>query len=150
MAVLISFSVSAQSKSYQVLKDKFAGSKIVSLHTSGFLARAVLRMAGEHEFNQAFRDISSIRVIVIPKAAFKARNLSLKGFCKFAKEDSFEELAYIRDNGDDVTVLMQPGVKKEDNTYLVLVDNDDEVVAVEAEGYIDPALLRDRKIAYQY
>jgi hypothetical protein len=147
--LLASLSVSAQSKSYQTLKEKFADSRIVSVHTSGFLARAVLRMAGEHEFNHAFRDISSVRVMVIPKAAFKARHLTLKGFCKFAKEDSFEELAYIRDGGDNVTVLLRPGSRDEDNTYLVLVDNKDEVVAVEAEGFIDLALLRDKKIAYQ-
>jgi hypothetical protein len=148
--LLVSFSVSAQSKSYQTLKEKFSDSKIVSVHTSGFLARTILRMAGEHEFNYALWDVSSIRVIVIPKHAFKAHQVTLKGFCKFAREDSFEELAFIRDGGEDVTVLMQQGKKKDDNTYLVLVDSDDEVVAVEVEGYIDPALLYDKKMAYQY
>lgn len=148
--LLVSVSASAQSKSYLTLKEKFEDSKIISLRTSGFLARTVLRLAGEHEFTDAIKDINSIRVTVIPKAAFKARHLTVKGFCKFAKEDSFDELVSVRDSGDDVTILMQPSRKKKDNTYLVLVDNDDEVVAVEVEGYIDPAPLYRKEMAYQY
>ena len=132
----------SQSKSFITLKEKFSGrSQVVSLHTSGFLARAVLKMAGEHEFVHAIKDIKHIRLMVIPKEAFKDRGVTLNGFKKFAKKDSFQEVAHVRDHGDDVTLLMQSSYKSNDNRYLLLVDDDNEVVAIEVKGYIDPQLM---------
>jgi hypothetical protein len=136
----------AQSKSYRLLKEKFSGSEnVYSIRTSGFIARTVLRMAGEREYIDAIRDVHSVRLIVIPKDAFRKQDVTLSGFKKVTKKDGFEELAHVRDHGDDVTILIQtPSRKKTDNRYLLLVEENDEVVVIEVRGHIDP----DRLLKY--
>jgi hypothetical protein len=57
---------------------------------------------------------------------------------KVAKDDNFEEIMKIKDHGDDVTLMIQSDGTKDDNRYLLLVDDDDEVVAMELVGYINP------------
>lgn len=127
-----------QSKSYLTLKEKFLGHKnVFSLKTSGFLTRTVLLISGDHEFNKAIRDVKKIRLTVIPKAAFRAEKVTLDGFIKIAKKDSFEELAQVRDHGDEVTLLQQSAKKTKHNRYLLLVESSDEVIAMEITGYID-------------
>lgn len=141
----------AQSKSYQLLREKFQGeSNVVSFSTSGFLARTALWIAGEHEYTDAIRDIRNIRLSVIPGEAFKTNNVTLKGFKNLAKKDGFEELAHVKDNGDDVTLLLQSQPKSgKSNRYLLLVDGGNEIVIMEITGYIDPTILlkHDEKIA---
>jgi hypothetical protein len=149
--LLLSFTfVAAQSESFQTLKDKFTGSDNVhSFATSGFFARTVLWMAGEHDFNKAVRDIRSIRLITIPKVAFSEQDVTLNGFKKVVRKDSFQELANVSDHGDEVTLFMQPATKNKSNRYLLLVDGDSEVVAIEIKGYIDPnVMLKNSSISY--
>jgi hypothetical protein len=151
--ILFAFAAStafAQSKSYQALREKFRGEKeVVSLHTSGGFARTILWLAGERDFKEAIEDVKDIRFTVIPKKAFRAKSVSLDGFKKVAKRESFEELARVKDHGDDVTLLMQTSYKQKHNRYLLLVESDDEVVVMEIRGYIDPSLsVYKDKIAY--
>ena len=132
----------SQSKSFVTLREKFSGDhNVFSFHTSGFFARMILGFAGEHEFQHAVKDIRDIRLIVIPKEAFREHDVTLNGFKKLAKKDSFQQLAHVHDHGDDVTLLMQPNAKGGDDRYLVLVDDDNEVVAIEVTGYIDPKIM---------
>lgn len=148
LLVLVAIVASAQSKSFITLREKFAGEKeVYAFRFSGGFARLALRIAGEHDFYDAIRDVKSLRFIVIPKNAFHEKHLTLGGFRKFAKEDGFEEVASIRDHGDNVDILMQRGKKDSINRYLVLIDDGGEVVAVEMKGNINPEELR-REIAY--
>lgn len=126
----------AQSNSFQTLKDTFkAGDDVYAVSVNGLLCRTILRMAGEHEFREAITDIKNIRVIVIPMVEFKKRNLSVPGFKKILKEDAFQELATVRDSGDDVSVFLQEGKNKD--RYFFLIDEGDEVVGVEMKGTVD-------------
>ncbi len=150
VALLIaSASVFAQSESYLTLKDKFVGEEDVHYFSvSGFLARTVLLMADEHEFYQAVKDVKTIRLIVIPREAFKAQDVSVKGFKKVLLSDGFEELARVKDNGDDVTIYLQSSSKKKDR-YFVLVEDNDEIVGIEIKGNIDPEfLLENQPVAF--
>ncbi len=144
IALAISGISFGQSESYRLLKDKFAGRhhKVVSFRASGFLTRTIFAIAGEHDVHDAIRDVRKIRLIVIPKEAFRSEHVTLAGFRKVASDDNFHELMYIRDGKDHVTVLMQPGRKEKDNHYLLLVESDDEVVAIEIRGYLDPEQLK--------
>ncbi|NJM26383.1 MAG: DUF4252 domain-containing protein [Bacteroidia bacterium] len=74
---------------------------------SGFLARGVLRIAGEHYYVKAIRDVKQIRVITVPQAEFRAHGLTIDGFKKFVLKDAFEEVGSVRDHGDLVTLYMQ-------------------------------------------
>ena len=142
----VAATASAQSKSFITLREKFAGEKdVFAFRFSGGFARLALRIAGEHDFYDAIRDVKNIRFIVIPKRAFHKKRVSLSGFKKIAKEDGFEELAHIRDRGDDVEILLQPG-KHDNHRYLILIDDGGEVVAIEVRGYINPEEIR-REIA---
>jgi hypothetical protein len=149
---LLSSAVFAQSKSYSLLKEKFSGHEnVVSFRTSGFLTRSVLLFAGEPEYNRAIKQVRKIRITVIPKAAFKAEKVTVKGFIKIAKKDSFEELFSAYDHGDEVTLLVQSEKDHPDNRYLLLVDGNDEVVALEITGYIDhKLLLKKMKSGYNH
>ena len=149
-ALLISTSVFSQSKSYQTLKDNFIDRPDVhSFTVSGFFCRMVLSMAGEWEFKDAIRDVQHVRIITIPTEEFEARGLSVKGFKKLLKKDSFEELASIRDQGDDVTFYLQSTGKK--NRYVVVIQEIDEVVVIEMKGLIDASLLldKDKSLSFQ-
>jgi hypothetical protein len=142
----------AQSNSYVALREKFRGEKdVIALHASGAFARTILWVAGEKDFKDAIEDVDDIRFIVIPKRAFRANDVSVKGFKKIALKDSFEEVARVKDHGEDVTLMMQTSYTKKHghNRYLLIVDNNDEVVVMEIKGYIDPTLaVYNEKIAY--
>ncbi|HEY5822917.1 MAG TPA: DUF4252 domain-containing protein [Cyclobacteriaceae bacterium] len=134
-----------QSKSFQTLKDHFAGEEDVhAFSMSGFLCRAALNvvMEDEEELKGMLDDIDHIRFIVIPKNEFADQNLTVNGFRKFIANDSFEEVMSIRDNGEHINIFHRlDGNKK--NRYFVLVEESDEVVALELKGYIDPELFKD-------
>lgn len=136
-ALLFVFSASAQSNSYLTLKDTFkAGDDVYAVSVNGMLCRTILRMAGEHEFREAITDIKNIRVIVIPAVEFRKRGLSVTGFKKILKEDAYQELATVRDSGDDVAVFLQESDRKRDR-YFFLIDEGDEVIGVEMTGEVD-------------
>ncbi len=141
---LIATSSFSQSNSYQALKDKFKGQPDVhSFSLSGWMGRLVLGMAGEHEFRNAIKDLNHMRIITIPQHEFSAQNVSVKGFKKIVIRDSFEEIAFIRDNHEDVSIYLREGDNNK-NLYLVLVEEADEVVVIEMKGYIDPKLLNQK------
>jgi hypothetical protein len=144
-AFLVTIIVSAQSESFMMLRDKFRGSEnVFSFGTSGFVVKTVLWAAGEREYKEVFRDVNNIRMIVIPRKAFHKKNVTVRGFKKAARNaDQYEEVLSIRDGNDDVSVLVQEGKNKNKrNHYLMLVEDNDEVVAVEMSGYIDLQELR--------
>jgi len=142
VAILLAATSSiAQSNSYQALKEKFKEEPDVhSFSFSGWMGRLILNMAGEHEFRNAIKDLNHMRVITIPRSAFSAQQVSVKGFKKLLKQDSFEELAFIRDNGEEVSIYLREG-NNHKNHYFVLVEEEQEVVAIELKGYLDPKLL---------
>jgi hypothetical protein len=141
----------AQSQSFQTLKGKFAGhDNVHAFSMSGFFARTVLWIAGEHDFNKGIKEIRSIHMVTIPKEAFDRENVSLNGFKKVVAKDSFQELMQIKDHGDDVTLLIQHATKSKNNRYLFLVEGASEVVAIEVKGHIEPELiLKNSDLSYQ-
>lgn len=135
--ILVVGSAHAQSKSYQTLKENFINQPDVhSFSVSGWMGRVILNLAGEYEFKEAIKDLKHVRVITIPRSEFKARNLTVKGFKNLLKQDSFQELAFIRDNGEEVSIYLKEGNNNK-NQYFVLVEEEQEVVAIEMKGYID-------------
>ncbi|MEQ1586797.1 MAG: DUF4252 domain-containing protein [Cyclobacteriaceae bacterium] len=135
--LLVAGTTHAQSKSYQTLKDNFNDQPDVhSFSVSGWMGRVILNLAGEFEFKEAIKDLKHVRVITIPRSEFKALNLTIKGFKSVLKQDSFQELAFIRDNGEEVSIYLKEGNNNK-NHYFVLVEEEQEVVAIEMKGYID-------------
>jgi len=138
LLLLLTLAVSSfgQSKSFNALHDKFAGRKdVVSVRTSGFIARTVTWLAGEEDFREALQEIRSVRLMVIPSAAFLQEDVSVSGFKKFARNDKFDMLMTVRDGSEYVTVMMRE--EKNENRYIILVEDRHEVVAMEVRGYID-------------
>lgn len=137
----------AQSKSYQILREKFAGTEnVFSFRASGFVARTILWIAKENDYQNAIQEIRNVRVTIIPKAAFRKHDVTVSGFLKLTKKDGFEELAHVREHGEEVTILLQkPIPKNEDNRYLVLVEEGSEVVVMEILGYLNPNILLKQK-----
>ena len=135
--VLVVGSAHAQSSSYQTLKNNFIDQPDVhSFSVSGWMGRVILNLAGEYEFKEAIKDLKHVRIITIPRSEFKAQNLTVKGFKNVLKQDSFQELAFIRDNGEEVSIYLKEGNNNK-NQYFVLVEEEREVVAIEMKGYID-------------
>jgi len=154
LALVLSFVLSpafAQSDSFSLLKEKFKRQEdVVSFSTSGFFARTILLMAGEHEFTDAIKDVKKIHLITIPKAAFTEVGVSVKGFKNVLVKDSFDQLANIKDDGDDVTIYLQ-STKSKDNRYVILIEEGTEVVAIEIRGYIDIAkLMENESLTYNH
>jgi Domain of unknown function (DUF4252) len=137
LSLLVGGTVQAQSKSYQTLKDNFADQPDVhSFSVSGWVGRVILNLAGEYEFKEAIKELKHVRIITIPRSEFKAQNLTIKGFKSVLKQDSFQELAFIRDNGEEVSIYLKERNNNK-NHYFVLVEEEQEIVAIEMKGYID-------------
>jgi hypothetical protein len=131
----------SQSDSFIALKEKFAYHQdVYSFSTNAFLGGAILKLAGEHEFYDAVKSIKRISVITIPRDAFRHEDVSVSGFKKIMRRDSFQELARMKDNGDVVTFYMKPTESK-NNRYMILVEDSGNLVAIELTGYIDPEFL---------
>ncbi len=138
ISVLLTSSALAQSNSFLKFKEKFSNADGVHcFSTNGFLAKTVLWMAGEHEYHKAIKEIQNVSLITAPKSAFRAEGVTVAGFKKVLRDDSFEELAHVRDNGDDVTIYLKTTQSKS-SRYMILVEDSDNVVAIEIRGYIDP------------
>lgn len=150
LSFVITTSVSAQSRSFVTFKEKFSDREDAhSFSTNGFFARTVFWIAGEHEFNKAIESIKNISLITVPKAAFRSKRVTVSGFKKMLREDSFEELVCVKDHGDDVTVYIKP-TQNRNNRYIILVEESDEVVVIELEGYVDPDyLLNNKSISFK-
>ena len=148
--ILISTLGYGQSDSYQILKDNFTGRPDVhSFSVNGFFCRMILGMTDEWEFKEAIKDVQHVRIMTIPTEQFEARGLSVNGFKRLLKKDSFEELASVRDNGDHITFYLQANGNK--NRYMIVVQEPDEVVVIEMKGYIDANLLLapDKTLSFQ-
>ena len=134
-----------QSKSYQALQDHFADKEDVhTFSLSGFFCRAALSIALPEEkmLRAMAKDIRHIRLMVIPKEAFRKQDLTVNGFKNLLTRDSFESVASIRDHGDHVTIFHRPDGNQKDR-YFVLVEEPNEVVAIEMKGTIDPSLFKN-------
>ena len=59
------------------------------------------------------------------------------------KKESYEELAVIRDQGGVVFIYLNEGSNNK-NHYFALVEEENEVVAIEMKGYLDPNLLNSK------
>lgn len=140
----------SQAQAFETLKQKFAGeNNVFSISTAGFFARTILMLGGEHEFKKTIRDIERVRLITIPKAAFRNQHVTVNGFRNVLAEDSFESLMRIRDHGDDVSIYLQPGKRTDRNRYFILIENDQDVVAMEIKGYLDPErLIRHSQLSF--
>lgn len=148
--LLISTSLFGQSNSYQALKNNFNDRPDVhSFSVNGFFCRMILGMTDEWDFKDAIKDVQHLSIITIPAEEFKARGLSVNGFKKLLKKDSFEELASVRDHGDDITFYLQSTGNK--NRYMIVVQEPDEVVVIEMKGSIDANLLLapDKALSFQ-
>jgi hypothetical protein len=141
--ILTSTMAFSQSDSYQILKDNFTGRPDVhSFSVNGFFCRMILGMTDEWEFKEAIKEVQHVRIITIPTEEFEARGLSVNGYKKLLKKDSFEELASVRDNGDHITFYLQATGNK--NRYMIVVQEPDEVVVIEMKGDIDVNLLMEK------
>jgi hypothetical protein len=136
-----------QSRSFETLYDHFSGTNDVNCFSvSGFLCRAGLWVAGEHEFKEAIEKVNSLRVISIPTSNFAEQGLSVKGFKKVLSGDDFESLASIKEENSRIEVYLQQ-TNNPKNRYLVLVEEADQLIAIEMKGYIDVEKLR--KLAFE-
>jgi Domain of unknown function (DUF4252) len=134
---VVAHCVSAQSNSFQTFREKFSdGEDVHHFSTNGFLARTVLWMAGEHEFNSAIKSIRSINLMSVPKSAFRQEEVTVRGFKKVLREDAFEELTRIKDHSDDVTLYIR-STQSRNNRYIILIEQSDQVVLIEMTGYVD-------------
>lgn len=145
--VLILFTISSASSqhtAFQTLKNKFKGEEnVVTLSSSGFMVRTILLLAGAHDFRKAIKEVDRLRLITIPKAEFEHQRVSVNGFKKVLYKNDYEMLGSTIDHGDRVTLYLQSGEKHHEH-YFLLVENPNEVIAIEIKGEVDHRLMFDR------
>ncbi|MBL0742583.1 DUF4252 domain-containing protein [Chryseolinea lacunae] len=149
LVTVLSATAVAQSKSFISFKEKFIGLEDVHhLSLNGFFARTIFKMVAEDDLNHAVKAIKNIRLVTVPKAAFQKQNVSVPGFKNVLHGDAFEELAHVKENGDDITLYMQ-STQKNDNRYMVLVEEEYVVTLIEFRGKVDPDfLIKNRPMSY--
>jgi hypothetical protein len=141
--VLITASLStfAQSESFLTLKEKFSDSRnVTSISVGGFILRTALLISGEDDYRGEFGDVSNIRLINIPIEELDKRNLKISGFKKVLRNDNFEEVVSASEDGEHVTIYMQER-KRNKNLYFLLIEGEDQILAIEIKGYLDPKKL---------
>ena len=140
-SLVFSTAAFSQSDSFIALREKFAYDRDVhTFSTSAFLGGALFWMAGEHEFYDAIKDVKRIAFIVVPKDAFRREAVSVSGFKNVIRKDLFYELAKVKDHGDEITFYMKSTGSK-NNRYMILVEEPENLIAIELTGYIDPEFL---------
>ena len=143
--ILAACAAQAQSKSYQDLRNHFSGQPDVkSFGFSGPVCRMIVNVIGweDEELSEALKGVKQVRFMTIPKEEFDNQGLSVRGFRSRLVKDNFEVMAAFRDGGSDVTLYHRP--EKNTDRYFMLLEEDDEVVAIEMKGYIDPAVFREK------
>jgi hypothetical protein len=144
LALGLHLNVYAQSDSFQAFRNKFAGEEDVhSFKVSGFIVRSVLALAGEHEAREATRGISKVRLVVAPRLAFEAQRVTVDGFRRVLREDAFEELMNFREDGDKVTVYSNSASRRRDHCYMMLVEDEENIVLIEVSGYVNEGYFRN-------
>ncbi|SKC78710.1 DUF4252 domain-containing protein [Ohtaekwangia koreensis] len=141
--VLITASLStfAQSESFLTLKEKFGDSRnVTSISVGGFILRTALLISGEDHYRDEFGDVSNVRLINIPIEELDKRNLKISGFKKVLRNDNFEEVVSASEDGEHVTIYMQER-KRNKNLYFLLIEGEDQILAIEIKGYLDPKKL---------
>ena len=107
LSLLLITACYSQSDSFLTLKERFAyDHDVYSFSTSTFLGGAIIKLAGEHEFYDAVKRVKRISFITIPRESFRREEVTLSGFKKVMRKDSFQELARMKENGD-VNVLYE-------------------------------------------
>lgn len=138
--LLVSQCALAQSNSFQSLRENFKGEpEVVTLSVKGFFLKTALRIIEQDEdenWIKGVRDIKHLRFMHIPIAAFEERGLKLNSFKKYVMKDEFEQLLKLKDGSDDIEIYIQEGYKN-NNRYLVIVDQSSDVNVFEVTGYID-------------
>lgn len=145
--LFLSLSAVAQSAGMYAMKQRFKGAEDVHhVKVSGGLARMAFKFIDDPEFKEAVQEIKSVEFITIPREQFKREGVTVRGYQKFLAENHFEELIHMRDNYDNISVYLAPESTNKFDRYLILVDNEREVVLVELKGRIDLAKLSSAKI----
>jgi hypothetical protein len=144
--LLVSLSAFSQSAGMHAMKQRFKGADDVHhFKVGGALARMAFKFIDDEEFKEAVRDVKSVEFITIPREQFKREGVTIRGYQNFLKENHFDELMHVRDNSDNVSVYLAPESTGKYDRYLILVDNDREVVLIELKGRIDPTKLSGAK-----
>lgn len=141
--VVFSLRAHAQSKSFEKLREKFKGEEDVhTLKMGGFMLQVVMKLAtvDDRSARESLRSVRELRLMVIPHEAFQRQGLSVDGFRGVLRKDAFDEMTEVRKGKDRVTVYMRPD-NNHVNRYFVLVANEEEVVAMEMKGNVDPEWL---------
>lgn len=146
IGVLISLShlSFAQSESYEQLREQFIDRENVhSFSVSGFWCRMLMGWVIEEDeiFRQALQEVKQVRALIVPQQEWRQDFQSSAEFLRTLKGDGFEELATIRDRGEKLSFYIRPDGKRR-NQYFILIEEANEVVAIELRGYLDPELLK--------
>jgi hypothetical protein len=137
-----------QSDSYRMLRAQFEDSdEVKSYRLSGFMCKIIVNIIEDDDDNvvEALKQVKKVRVMTIPKSEFELRNVTVKGFKSRLPKDNFELMADF-DHGDESVAFYHRAEKKNKNRYFVVIDDHNQVIAIEMKGYIDPAVLNDKSI----
>jgi hypothetical protein len=137
--------VNAQSKSYKTLHSQFAdGEDVKSYRLRGLMIRLVAEIVEDEDqrLAAALRDVKRVRLMTIPKEEFTVRDVTVSGFKSRLSSDRFELMGDFRDEEGSVAFFHREE-KRGKNCYFVIIDQDDEVIAIEMKGYIDPVIMAD-------
>jgi hypothetical protein len=143
LLVIVTLSANAQSKSYKDLRRNFDGEpEVRSIGLGAPVCRMLINIIGweDKEMSAALRGVKHVRFMTIPTEAFADHGLSVRGFQSRLEKDSFELMASFRDDGNQFTIYHRP--EKKADRYFMLMEDGDDLVAVEMKGYIDPAAFR--------
>ncbi len=137
-------SVYAQSDVFQTFRKKFRGEEGAHyLNVSGFVVRTMLAIADEDEARRAMKDISRIHLMVVPREAFSTKRVTVAGFKRVMQDNHFEHVLDAKDGSDKVAIYSYTPSRREDQSHLMVIESDDNVLLIEFSGFVDEQYLAE-------
>lgn len=123
----------AQSKAIEDFYNHFRGQEDISqVELQGGILNLVAKFTDESDADELIRKVTRLRVLNMDEGNLVSKS-DLSRLVKAVKQDHFEDLMQIRDEGDDIQILIREQ-KGAVTDILVLIYGDDNFTMLSLEG----------------
>lgn len=142
---IMAIQVHAQRAPIRSFYQKYKGMENVeNIQLSGWVLKLAATFSDEEEAGKMIRHISKLRVLTMEEDNLVSKS-EFKQLLKQVRKDKFEDLMHIREDGEDVQILIRED-KDRITDVLVLVYGPDSFTLLSLEGALRLKDLKDLQI----
>lgn len=118
----------------KILKSYKGEKETMMISIPGFVAKWAANVDGDKEVKQITKKIKKLKVFVSEEATSKTRTNMLNDFNRLFSKYDYKPLVQVKSDGDVVNIQFLPATKNKKGELVLLVNSDEEFVAVVIEG----------------